>query len=36
MGQGIATTEVKKQVSEVVEGKEKKTEGGEEGERLSK
>lgn len=36
MGQGIPTTEVKKRVSEVVEGKEKKREGGEKGERLSK
>lgn len=36
MGQGIAITEVKKQVSEAVEGKEKKREGGEKGERLSK
>lgn len=36
MGQGIPTTEIKKGVSEVVEGKEKKREGGEKVEKLSK
>lgn len=36
MGQGIPTTEIKKGVSEIVEGKVRKREGGKKGERLSK